>query len=86
MSKAYLEREELLNDPSHEKKILSTLNRAKKALDEIIGLGYTIYVSEHGHFNVMNVEKVPYLVNMDYYYEQIVGSMCVQRGLDAGAW
>lgn len=86
MSKAYIEREELLNDPTHEKKILSALNKAKKALDEIIGLGYSVYVSEHRHFNVMNENKVPHLVNMDLHHEQVVGSMCVQRGLDGGAW
>ena len=84
--KAMIENEELLIKESDEKKILSSLNRIKKALDEITALGYEVYMAEHGSFNVMNVEGAGgYKHQLDFDYDMVVASITVS-GIDGGAW
>lgn len=85
MASTMIDNEEILKDESHKKKILSALNRVSKATKEITNLGYSIYVSAHGGFNVMNVDDVPYLNNSDYHSEQQVASTQLEC-VDVGDW
>ena len=86
--KAMIENYDLLEEEDHEKKILSALNRIKKAVDEINALSsnYSVYMAEHGSFNVMNVEKAGgYKNNLNYTTDMVVANVSID-GIDAGAW
>lgn len=84
--KAYIENEDLLIRDTDEKKILSALNRAKKAIEEISDLGYEIYLAEHGSLNVMNVkDSGGYKHQLDYDSDMVVANVSIS-GIDAGAW
>lgn len=86
--KAIIENYDLLEDEDHEKKILSALNRIKKAIDDINNLSsnYSVYMAEHGSFNVMNVEKSGgYKRYLDYDTDMVVANVNVD-GIGGGAW
>lgn len=86
--KAVIENYDLLEEEGHEKKILSALNRIKKAVDDINKLSnnYSVYMAEHGSFNVMNVEKSGgYKNHLDYDCDMVVANVTVS-GIDGGAW
>jgi len=84
--KATIENEELLIKQSDEKKLLSSLNRIKKAVDDINKLGYEVFMAEHGSFNVMNVKgSGGYKNNLDYDTSMVVANIRVD-GIDGGAW
>ena len=73
---AYINNEEKLILKSDEKPLLSALNRAKKALNEISNMGYTIYITPDG-INAM-VEKTQ-------IFEEVVATISVS-GIDCGDW
>lgn len=84
-SKAYIEDEDLLIEESHEKKLLSALNRISKAMNEIESLGYEMYVSADS-FNVMNVDGAGgYKNQLDYTADMVVASFH-HSGIDMGDW
>lgn len=82
---ASIDKEELLKDPSHEKKLLSAIRRIEKAAKEIAEMDYTIYISAHGALNVLNTDDVPCINSMDFHTEQIVAYGDMDR-TDCGDW
>lgn len=86
--KAIIENYDLLERYAHEKKLLSALNRVKKAIDEINALSdnYSVYMAEHGSLNVMNVTRAGgYKKALDYTTDMVVANVSIE-GIDAGAW
>lgn len=85
MANTMIDNSDILKNPKDEKRLKSALNRVAKATKEITDLGYSIYVSAHGGFNVMNTDDVPYLDGVSYRTEQVVASTQL-RGVDCGDW
>lgn len=82
---AYIENEELLKDPAHEKKLLSAIRRIAKASKEIADMDYRIYISAHGSINVLNTDAVPCINGLDFHSEQVVAGGEMER-TDCGDW
>lgn len=82
--KSTIDNEDKLIDPSHEKKLLSALNRLQKATKDIEKLGYTMYMEAEGGFNVMN-GSTHSGIGQQSNQENIVASVRVSS-VDCGAW
>lgn len=82
---AYIENDEIMKDPSHEKKLLSAIRRIEKASKEIAEMDYIIYISAHGSINVLNTDDVPCKNQLDFHFEQVVASGNMER-TDCGDW
>ena len=66
-----------------EKKLNSIARRIKKASDEIVEMGFDVYLSAHGSVNIMNGES--HDSNCDPIKENVVFHFSI-NGWDAGDW
>lgn len=82
--KSIIDNYDILIEDSHEKKLLSALNRIQKAHDEIIDMGYTAYVEAEGNYNVMNGETHAG-VFLHAENRNVVASVSL-KCIDMGAW
>lgn len=66
-----------------EKKLNSIARRMQKASNEIVEMGFNIYLSAHGNVNIMNGES--HDGNQHPIHENVVFNFYV-NGWDAGDW
>ena len=66
-----------------EKKLNSIARRIKKASDEIVEMGFDVYLSAHGSVNIMNGES--HDSNYNPIKENVVFQFSI-NGWDAGDW
>lgn len=66
-----------------EKKLDSIARRMKKASNEVIAMGFNIYLSAHGNVNIMNGDSHDH--NQQPIHENVVYDFTV-NGWDAGDW